>query len=148
MKKRNYLLVNDKTEKGIVKIDCAKLDGFKFSPKNQVEYDGVLVNEMIIVNPSFISNVLKRKTKRKLEVYLNFIIGLIDSEGNASGDDLREALNGLSRYKSIVENKYSKYLDERYIYILKKKIDLLEQELKNKIIYYKEPTKEETKKTR
>lgn len=148
MKKNNYLLVQEQTEKGIAKIDYAKLDGFKFCPKNQVEYEGVTVNQMVIINPSFIENILKRKTKNKLEIYLKFIISLIDEDSSTSSDDLREALNGLIRYKEVVENKYRRYLSERYINVLLKKIDLLEQELKNKIMYYKEPIKEETKKAR
>ena len=146
--KKNYLLVKDNQERKVTSIDYAELDGFKFNPKNQVEYDGIMVNEMVLINPSFIENVLKRKTKKKLELYLRFIISLIDNESNASSDDLREALNGLVRYKGIVENKYRRYLDERYINVLLKKIDLLEQELKMKIIYYKEPVYEEEKKTR
>lgn len=146
--KQNYLLVKDTFERAIASIDYTKLDGFKFSPKNQVEYDGIMVNEMVLMNPSFIENVLKRKTKKKLELYLRFIISLIDNESNASSDDLRQALDGLVRYKGIVENKYRRYLDERYMNVLLKKIDLLEQELKTKIIYYKEPVYEEEKKTR
>ena len=148
MTKKSYLLVKDNAFRKVAYIDYTKLDGFKFTPKNQVEYDGIMVNEMVLVNPSFIENVLKRKTKKKLELYLRFIINLIDNESNASSDDLKEALNGLVRYKGIVENKYRKYLDERYINMLLKKIDLLEQELKMKIIYYKEPVYEEEKKTR
>jgi len=149
--KRNFLLVKDNFERKVASIDYTKLDGFKFSPKNQVEYDGIMVNEMVLVNPSFIENVLKRKTRKKLELYLRFIIGLIDNDSNASSDDLRQALNGLVRYKGIVENKYRRYLDDRYIDMLLKKIELLEQELKMKIIYYKEPvypTYEEERKTR
>jgi len=146
--KQNYLLVKDTFEGTIASIDYTKLDGFKFNPKNQVEYDGIMVNEMVLMNPSFIENVLKRKTKKKLELYLRFIISLIDNESNASSDDLRQALDGLVRYKGIVENKYRRYLDERYMNVLLKKIDLLEQELKMKIIYYKEPVYEEEKKTR
>lgn len=143
-----YLLVKDNHERRFTNIDYRRLDGFKFNPKNQVENDGIMVNEMVLINPSFIENVLKRKTKKKLELYLRFIISLIDNESDASSDDLREALDGLVRYKGIVENKYRRYLDERYANMLIKKIEILEQELKTKIIYYKEPTIDEEKKTR
>lgn len=143
-----YLLVKDNHERKFANIDYRRLDGFKFNPKNQVENDGIMVNEMVLINPSFIENVLKRKTKKKLELYLRFIISLIDNESDASSDDLREALDGLVRYKGIVENKYRRYLDERYANMLIKKIEILEQELKTKIIYYKEPTIDEEKKTR
>lgn len=143
-----YLLVKDNHERRFTNIDYRRLDGFKFNPKNQVENGGIMVNEMVLINPSFIENVLKRKTKKKLELYLRFIISLIDNESDASSDDLREALDGLVRYKGIVENKYRRYLDERYANMLIKKIEILEQELKTKIIYYKEPTIDEEKKTR
>lgn len=143
-----YLLVKDNHERRFTNIDYRRLDGFKFNPKNQVENDGIMVNEMVLINPSFIENVLKRKAKKKLELYLRFIISLIDNESDASSDDLREALDGLVRYKGIVENKYRRYLDERYANMLIKKIEILEQELKTKIIYYKEPTINEEKKTR
>ena len=65
MIKQNYLLVKGTFERAIASIDYTKLDGFKFNPKNQVEYDGIMVNEMVLINPSFIENVLKRKTKKK-----------------------------------------------------------------------------------
>lgn len=143
-----YLLVKDNHERRFTNIDYNKLDGFKFNPKNNVENNGIMVNEMVLINPSFIESVLKRKTKKKLELYLRFIISLIENESDASSDDLREALDGLVRYKGIVENKYRRYLDERYANMLIKKIELLEQELKTKIIYYKEPTIDEEKKTR
>ena len=48
---------------------------------------------------------------------------------------LREALNDLSRYRNIVEYKYNKYLDEKYKEQLIAKIDILEGEIKKKIIY-------------
>lgn len=143
-----YLLVKDNHARRFTNIDYHKLDGFKFNPKNRVENNGIMVNEMVLINPSFIESVLKRKTKKKLELYLRFIISLIENESDASSDDLREALDGLVRYKGIVENKYRRYLDERYANMLIKKIELLEQELKTKIIYYKEPTIDEEKKTR
>ena len=143
-----YLLVKDNHERRFTNIDYNKLDGFIFNPKNNVENNGIMVNEMVLINPSFIESVLKRKTKKKLELYLRFIISLIENESDASSDDLREALDGLVRYKGIVENKYRRYLDERYANMLIKKIEILEQELKTKIIYYKEPTIDEEKKTR
>ena len=47
---------------------------------------------------------------------------------------LREALNDVTRYKSIVQYKYMKYLDKKYYEILMKKIEVLEYELKLKIM--------------
>ena len=38
------------------------------------------------------------------------------------------------RYRQLIKNKYRIYLEEKYYSLLLKKIALLEQELKNKII--------------
>ena len=78
-----YLLVKDNHERRFANIDYNKLDGFKFNPKNQVENNGIMVNEMILINPTFIESVLKRKTKKKLELYLRFFISLIENESDA-----------------------------------------------------------------
>ena len=84
-----------------------------------------------------IEKLLKKKVKRKLDFYLQYIISLMDNDED-DGTGLKEALNDLERYKSIVEYKYRKYLDQKYINLLLKKIDILEHELKMKIIYMQE----------
>ena len=108
---------------------------------------------MLVVKPSFIEKIVKKKTKRKLDYYLNYIINIIDSSDEDPDDaPLRQALNDLTRYKEMVQNKYQQYLDDKYISLLMKKILLLERELKTKIIHKTmnnyEPIHEEKGKSR
>ena len=56
-------------------------------------------------------------------------------DGDDDDSAFRIALNDLTRYREIVESKYRKYMDDKYISLLLKKIDLLEHEMKSKIIY-------------
>ena len=105
---------------------------------------------MIIVNQSFIEKILKKKIKKKLDSFLKLMIAVVEDEDNDPGD-ISEALNEISRYKSIILNKYKKYLDEKYITLLLKKINFLEEELKQKLIYVDDLQYEEelkSKKTR
>ena len=105
---------------------------------------------MIIVNQSFIEKILKKKIKKKLDSFLKLMIAVVEDEDNDPGD-ISEALNEISRYKSIIVNKYKKYLDEKYITLLLKKINFLEEELKQKLIYVDDLQYEEelkSKKTR
>ena len=118
----------------MVLVDYNMLDGFKVMPKNNLRYPGIEVNSIVIVKPSFIEKVIKKKVKIKLDYYLKYLVSLADDDNDS---DSRKALNSLSRYKDIVEYKYRKYLDDKYINILLKKIDLLERELKSKIVYQK-----------
>ena len=116
-------------------IDTKKMRGFKVKPLNNVNYDGVKVDKLLIIKPSFVEKVLKRKTKRKLEMYLEFIINILESEdGNDSGK-INIALNDLNRYKSIIKNNYRVYLDKLYYDTLMKKIDVIEKELKVRKMY-------------
>lgn len=134
MNEKHYYICKKGNNREIIFLDYNKLRGFGFTPKNNVKYDGIIVNKMVIIKPSMIEKVLKRKIKRKLDLYLKLIVRFIDSEDGSDGNALREALNDLSRYKSIVEYKYRKYLDEKYLKILLKKISILEYELNYKLI--------------
>ena len=136
MNEKHYYVCKKGNEREIIYLDYNKLKGFDFEPKNNVKYDGIIVNKMIIIKPSMIEKVLRRKIKRKLDLYLKLIIKYIESDDD-SGDVLREALNDLTRYKNIVEYKYRKYLDEKYLNILLKKIELLEYELNSKLVSFK-----------
>ena len=138
MSEKHYYINKNTTNKEIIYLDYNKLKGFDFSPKNTIKYDGIVVNKMIIIKPSMIEKVLKRKIKRKLDLYLKLIIKFIDSADSDNGESIREALNDLTRYKSIIAHKYRKYLDDKYLKLLIKKIALLEYELNSKLVNYNE----------
>lgn len=134
MRQQHYYICKKGDDKQIVYLDYDKLKGFGFSPKNNVKYDGIVVNKMVIIKPSMIEKVLRRKIKRKLDLYLKLIIRFIESDDSENGETLREALNDLTRYKNIIDYKYRKYLDDKYLRILLKKIALLEYELTSKLM--------------
>lgn len=114
-------------------LNGKKINGLEIKPKNKIKYD-VEVNSMLVVNQTYIEQILRKKTKRKLEYCLRYIMALIDGEEEASSpDNLKLALDDLAHYKSIIEYKYRKYLDEKYINILLQKIDMLSHEIKIKL---------------
>lgn len=129
-----YVLCKGSKTKELVYVNYNFKEGFKFKPKNKIPYNGIKVNEMVIINPSFIEKVLKRKVKRKLDLYLQFLISLLEEE-NEDPTSLRHALNDLNRYRRIIINKYQAYLDKKYVNLLLKKIDVLERELKEKLFF-------------
>ena len=144
MKRASFLLVKNHTFCNISAINFKDIEGFNFKPMNKMHYDGVTVKKMVMINSSFVETVLKKKIKKRLELYLRFIISIIDNDSDDTDiTDLRTALNDLTRYKEIIKFKYQKFLDEKYVTFLLQKIDLLEQELKNKMVYYKEKEPEE-----
>ncbi|MCM1371316.1 MAG: hypothetical protein NC181_05485 [Clostridium sp.] len=132
MRNKGYVIFKNKTKLNVI-FDNNNT-GFNIKPLNKINYPGIKVNSMVIVNPNFIQTVLKRKIKRKLDSFLRLMIKVLEDEDNDSSDVIK-ALNEIARYKSIIINKYQKYLDEKYMKLLLKKIDFLEEELKQKIIF-------------
>ena len=133
MENNRYVLCKSKNNE-VLYLNYSTKDGFKFKPKNNIKYDGVKVNEMVIMNPSFIEKVLKRKIKHRLDLYIKFLISLLEDE-TSDPTSLRHALNDLEKYRRTIINKYRNYLDKKYVELLLKKIEVLERELKDKLFY-------------
>ena len=121
------------TNGSVVLISKEALQGINFNPKRSNKY-GITISKMIIIEPNIIKKLLIKSTKRKLDKFLVMLASLTDDD-TTSDASLREALNDLSRYRNIVEYKYKKYLDRKYQQQLIAKIDILEGELKKKIMY-------------
>jgi hypothetical protein len=137
MMNNGYYYITKKGKEGdIVYFDYEKISsGYNITPKNQVTYDGIKVNKLIIIKQTFVEKLLRRKIKKKLELYLQYIIDLLDTDtADSDSDTLREVLNDLSRYKDILRYKYNKYLSEEYVDLMIKKIELLGYELSLKLM--------------
>lgn len=142
---RTYKLHKTNDNKNLLDLKDGKIDGFRFAPKYTNEYMGMEVNKMVVINPSLIEKVLKKKIKRKLDLYLQFIVSVIDDE-DTDPSNLRYVLDDLERYRRTIINKYQHYLDEKYINLLLKKIEVLNNELKTKLIYMRKPIEKEEEK--
>ena len=66
---------------------------------------------------------------------------MIDDDDD-DADNLELVIDDVARYKSIIKNKYSKFLDKKYIKQLLRKVGMVELELNQKL---KELTKQNTK---
>lgn len=132
MNKRYYITCKD--NKGIVYgyIDYEGIHGFDIKPQNNVPYSGIEVGHLTLVEPELIKKVLKRKIKRKLNAYLNFLMATASDNDSDSGSTVL-VIDDLERYKAIIINKYSKFLDKRYLNSLLKKVGFVERELQRKI---------------
>ncbi len=114
-----------------------KLDGLDITPKNNINYDGIVVNELVLIDSKFIECILKKKMKRKLEFYLNFVVQYM-SDDEDDGHSINQILNDIKRYKQILDYKYRKYLGDKYTDSLLKKLMLLEKEFNMKLFVIEE----------
>ena len=97
-----------------------------------MDYDGIVVKSMTIINYGLVEQLLKKKIKKKLDSYLQFLISVLEEDDTDSGH-LMFALNDLERYRRTIMNNYRVYLDKKYFKILMNKLDLIDQELRSKI---------------
>ena len=142
---KHYVIIKDNKD-DILYLKYQKLEGFKFRPLNNLDYKhGVKVTTMTLYKPELIELILKKKIKNKLVEYLNLI--LEDATDEGSTDDagyVRAVLSDVTRYRQMIINKYRRYLEEKYVELLLEKISIIEEELKNKLVYliYKDEEKE------
>lgn len=132
MNKRYYICDKDNNEIVYGYIDYNKLDGFKIRPQNKVPYEGVEVSRLILVEPELIQRVLKRKTKRKLNIYLQFLMSTLEEDSD-DDEQLSLVIDDIQRYKNIIINKYAKFLDKKYITNLLKNVNYIEKGLIDKL---------------
>lgn len=136
MKKDNYIQKESSYEGKKTSLNSKKIDGLEIKPKNNLSYDAVEVNSLMIVNQKYIEKLLRKKTKRKLDYCLKYIISLIEGDDDSTNpSNLHLALDDLAHYKSIIQYKYRKFLDEKYVNLLLQKIEMLEHEIQVKLVY-------------
>lgn len=130
-KTKKYVLCEKKIKKINVKLDKT-INGYHIKPRNKMVYDGIVVKSMTIINYGLVEQLLKKKIKKKLDSYLQFLISVLDEDDTDPGH-LMFALNDLEKYRRTIMNNYRVYLDKKYLKILMNKIDLIDQELRSKI---------------
>lgn len=129
----NYQLSKEKETKTTVKINYKKITGYIVKPKGSFNYDGVTVNKVVLIKPSIVENVLKRKIKIRMNNLIKNVLNLIE-EDDDDGSKYRIAMDEISRHRSIINNNYRIYLEQKYIENILRKIDILEMELKQKYL--------------
>ena len=121
---KTYRLKKEKKKKKIKSCNLKKRDGYIFTPKNKIKYPGITVTKFKAVNPEIIEKLLKKKVKKKLEVYLQYLFYLLNESNDEPGaTDM--VLDDLARYQQMVKNCYQKYLGEQYISELEKQIEYI-----------------------
>ena len=111
-----------------------KIEGFRYAPKLKNND----IKEIMIVNPEIIDKLIKhsfdKKYKAILELYLKAMSE--EDEGDAESIFMR-ALDEVARLRGIIIRKYQHILSNKTMEKLLKKLKILENELRVKIIDYK-----------
>lgn len=126
MMKNNYKITkNNKYNKySLIKTDIS------LNMKKKKDKDSM--GTIKFYNDDLIDKVIKKNTDNRFKKLLELIVS-VSEEGNPP-DGLMLCLDETSKFRLEVNNKYKKYLSKKQMEIIMKKIELIEKDLKNKLM--------------
>lgn len=129
-----YLIVKNKDQKEIVYMEYDKLEGMDITPKNHKPFqDSIEVNRMILIQPTLIEKLVHKKIDKHFKKLLMLVTFLLETD-DETGTALREALNEIEKFRIEIKNKYREYLSKEELHFLAKKLVILQEEVKQKLL--------------
>lgn len=132
-----YFVVKDRKDLTITYFEFDKVEGYGLSPRNVKIKDAIDVNKMIVINPSMIEKLTFRKVNIKINKLMKLIMYLfnLDDDNPDTTDGYRHALNEISKIRLEINVKYKNKLKTEDEIMFNKKLEMLEDELKSRLIY-------------
>lgn len=132
---KKYLIIKEKNDPAITYFEYDKMQGYDLAPKQNVKIkDAINVSKVVIINPSLMNKVAKKKVDLKFRRLLQ-LVSVIFEDDDETGSSYREGLNEIQKLRQEARNRYFKYMEEEEIKMIEKKLDILEQELKMRLFY-------------
>ncbi len=128
--KTKYILIKENIYKKIISYDFD--ESFNMTKKKDKERMGVIK----FYDEKIISRVIKRSIDNRFKKLLELIASLEESDEDPS-NGLIFCLDEAAKFKREMVNKYDKFLKKTQIEFINKKIELIEKEVKNKLITYR-----------
>ena len=126
-KKKNKNKLIDKTE-------IIELDGFMMGSKNKTfKIEGNEVRDIKVVDTKLASALVTKQVSKKYEKLINYLTELLIDDDD-SGDTYREALNQIEKFRQEVKNKYRKYLKQKELEMMSKKLVILQKEANKRLL--------------
>ena len=125
MKKTSYFESKDNNTGEIVYLEYNK-NGYKVSPKTK-KSDAIEVNKIIFVSPTLTEKLLKKKINSKISKLLLELNTFYDEEDTGDSETIRIRNQFLEaqKLKENLINKYKEFLNENYVDLTIKKIQII-----------------------
>ena len=128
-----YTLQDKKIESGSYTFEH-ELDGLIIIPKKGKEMKGIDIKEVVITDKGLATNHAKKVFDKKVRD-LTKIMFLVLNNSDATDDDASMVLDEVSKLKSIIINKYKKYISDAVYKSYMKKLIVMEEEFKENFMY-------------
>ena len=125
-KKKNKNKLVDKTE-------LIELDGFMMGSKSKVyKINGNEVRDIKVMDTNLASSLVKQQVAKKYEKLITYLTDLLVDDDD-SGDTYREALNQIEKFRQEIKNKYRKFLKQKELEMMSKKLVVLQKEANKRL---------------
>ena len=128
--KAKYILVKNNPFKKVISYEFD--ESFNMTKKKDKERIGVIK----FYDDKLVNKVIKRSIDNHFKKILELIASLEESDEDPS-NGLIFCLDETAKFKREMINKYNKFLKKTQIEFINKKIELIEKEVKNKLIAYR-----------
>ena len=125
-KKKNKNKLVDKTE-------LIELDGFIMGSKNKTyKIGGNEVRDIKVVDTKLAASLVNMQVSKKYQKLINYLTELLVDDDD-SGDTYREALNQIEKFRQEIKNKYRKFLKQKELETMSKKLVILQKEANKRL---------------
>ena len=123
-----FFLCKDDDDKKLFSYS-GEFDGYKFNSKK--EKNLMQVSHITVVNPQMIDSILSLKFNKRFNKLLKYINFILNSDDNDS-TNIAIALNEVELLRSILLNRYQKFLNQEKEELFLRKLRIVENELRLK----------------
>lgn len=105
-------------------------DGFKYKMKSS----HLGVKEIIILNPNIIDELIFSNFNRHYKKILEYYLTILQNESDSSEGNFMIALDEITRLRNILIKRYNVILSKKMVEKMLKKLKILENEIRMKVI--------------
>ncbi len=108
------------------------LDGFIMTSKHKFIINNQVIKDIKIVDKKMANKLVAKKVSKYFNKLINILTELLTSD-DETGDDLREALNQIEKFRLEIKNKYRLFLNKKELENMSKKLLALKKEAFNRL---------------
>ena len=131
-----YSVLDKYVNKGkmIDKTEIIDLDGFLMSSRNKAfKIGGSEIRQIKVMDKELANPLVSKQVFKRYERLLAILTELLVDDDD-SGDNYREALNQIEKFRLEIKNKYRKYLKQKELEMMSKQLVALQGEAKSRLM--------------